>query len=198
MSAATKKPPFLSGIFAKNEILRSLGSLRMTAKAVDSSENRRFWLKTNCRTLSRTKNSSSAELLGSLSGFLVSVEPNLKIDFEPRTVVNNQSYRPDLILELDGQRLALDVKRVSVSPYFESASLDLVIAQLKSYIDLGETSYGIAYFFPIHSDDGIAVWLSIDKKMKYIYPVDREAYKILENDIAKHSSAEDADTDDSM
>lgn len=145
--------------------------------------------------LSKIKNSSSAELLGSLSGFLVSVEPNLLIDFEPKTVIDSQNYRPDLMLELNGQKLALDVKRASVSPYFESASLDLVKAQLKSYLDLGETSYGIAYFFPIHSDDGVVVWLSIDKKMKYIYPVDRAAYIALENDIAKYSSAEDADSD---
>ena len=143
--------------------------------------------------IEKIRTGSESQLLGDLSGFLVSIEPNIKINYDPTSYKNLDGYRPDLILELDEILIVLEVKRTRVSPYVDMTERNVAESQLQSYLRASNIKLGILYYFPINADDENTIWLSSGKNLRYVYPIDRDAYIELEQDAQRYGSSESAE-----
>jgi hypothetical protein len=141
--------------------------------------------------IEKIKGSSESQLIGDLSGFLVSIEPNLKINDSPPLFKNLDGYRPDLILELDQNTIVLEVKRTKTSPYIDDMERSVAESQLENYLRASKIQLGVLYYFPIRADDENTIWLSTGRKIRYIYPIDKEAYLALEEQAQRNSMFDD-------
>lgn len=81
------------------------------------------------------------EILGMLHGFLSKSNEDLQVIREPRLQLNNQSIRPDFIVEYENEKVVLEIKR-----HFSRQRLQPAIHQVLSYLQAADIPNGILYF----------------------------------------------------
>jgi hypothetical protein len=115
-----------------------------------------------------------AELIGSITGFISAYEPDWNIKTQQPLVVGDSRFYPDILIEVEGERLIIEVKRNrnrDYSMFYDVSSP--VLEQLNSYMRKSSIERGIAFYTPAHKDDEIitAYQVGTEQKLKEIYSV---------------------------
>ena len=85
---------------------------------------------------------TEAQIVGALHGFLTSVAPELAVQTEV-TLDSARHYRADLIIERDGEKLIVELRRSIMRQHHSSSS-----AQLERYLLVSGIKSGIVLFYP--------------------------------------------------
>lgn len=97
------------------------------------------------------------EILGMLHGFISMANEELIISREPIIIFNNKHLRPDFLIEYEGEKVIIEVKR-----RFEKQKLKETIEQLLDYLEATNIKDGIIYYVKTVEGKPIA---SIDKQI---------------------------------
>lgn len=93
---------------------------------------------------------SEAELLGRLSGFLTSIDPNLEINREP---LYKSHLRPDLVIKKNSESIVIEIKRARfLRGFFDSA-----IVQISNYLKATSIDCGILYIPPFEAKQSMII-----------------------------------------
>jgi len=89
-------------------------------------------------------------VIGSLAGFIESVSPDINIIIEPVISYGEKKFRPDMLLERDGQSVILEIKNSLIIPgEFPTLDNSASIQQLVSIMDASDIGDSILYVYPL-------------------------------------------------
>ncbi len=86
---------------------------------------------------------------GLVSGFLASIEPDIKIDFEPKITKDPRWFPLDFICDLDGQRIVLQLNRNKIDLRFEP----LDFPEIEKWLLANEIKRAVLFYFPVEPTD---------------------------------------------
>jgi hypothetical protein len=102
----------------------------------------------------KSSNLSESQLIGTLSGFISSAEPEFNIIFEPSFKHDDSVLRPDLIIEYQGERVLFEIKRAGGRKRRNFKAIDqAALEQVKTYQIITGIKEAILFFYPHESDD---------------------------------------------
>lgn len=89
-------------------------------------------------------------VVGSLAGFIETVSPSVNIILEPLLTYGNKKFRPDLLLQRNGQSVIMEVKNSLIIPEKQpKLSSSSSVQQLLRTLNAGNIDEGIIYVFPL-------------------------------------------------
>lgn len=102
---------------------------------------------------SKPSERSESQLVGTLSGFINSVEPEYKITSEPSFNYRDSILRPDLLIESHEGKVILEIKRASGRRERVGDPIDLAaLEQVKTYQKVTGIKEAILFFYPDETD----------------------------------------------
>lgn len=86
---------------------------------------------------------------GLVSGFLASIEPDIKIDFEPKITKVARLFPTDFICHLGGERIVLQLNRNKIDMRHE----DLDFLEMEKWLLTNKITRAVLFYFPVEPTD---------------------------------------------
>lgn len=134
------------------------------------------------KNIASVNEKSGAQLVGVVAGYLKSLEPELSIDFEPNIVAYGKTIKPDLLVELDKQKIILELKRTLVSPHLDDNEHELLLSEMAKMLAGSSVKNGIIFYFPYGKNvDSVLTFPGLtqnsETKIRIVHAVDKGMYE---------------------
>jgi hypothetical protein len=106
--------------------------------------------------LERIKRLPATQFLGMLTGFMMAIEPGISIEISPALDHAASAMKPDLLLILNMERVAIAIIYAGQDPDVENYFADnLEIPRMRSFLERSGISSGVLYYLPRTQNDVI-------------------------------------------